>query len=476
MNGRVYDYNLGRFLSVDPFIQSPGNSQSMNPYSYIMNNPLAGMDPSGYVSCEEGKTCEIDVEDIEKVEITKDGDAIVTTSDGESYKVETVNGKEASGSYKAAYETITEIGSKIGNMMFGHISGNLDKADSDYTAMEYAEGVAAGIAQELGSAAEGIPQLEIANEVLSYLGIENPMQKLSTVRAATGKGAADAQVLITVLSLGTIAERKAIAQSIQKAGNALQKLIVKLFKGGCSFVAGTLVATSDGYVPIEELKSGDLILSKSDKTGEEEEKPINAVFVEEHEEVYKLAFEKADGDDEKVITTAEHPFMVKGRGWIPAAELELDDKIETLKGRYLNLKQIDVVKEKQLAYNFEVDDFHTYSVTESELWVHNTCVPWTLSTSKKVWANKGSASRHLTKHGHEFGVKTQEAFTTLAKSFSSKSGDDIVQLQTSSSFYKFEKGTNTMFIGNKKGKIVTFYKWDGRPDAAIDLLKEAGKL
>jgi hypothetical protein len=50
MNGRVYDYNLGRFLSVDPFIQEPGNSQSMNPYSYIMNNPLAGTDPSGYVS------------------------------------------------------------------------------------------------------------------------------------------------------------------------------------------------------------------------------------------------------------------------------------------------------------------------------------------------------------------------------------------------------------------------------------------
>ncbi|MEP2302183.1 MAG: SpvB/TcaC N-terminal domain-containing protein [Kangiellaceae bacterium] len=54
MNGRVYDYNLGRFLSVDPFIQSPGNSQSMNPYSYIMNNPLAGTDPSGYVSVKKG--------------------------------------------------------------------------------------------------------------------------------------------------------------------------------------------------------------------------------------------------------------------------------------------------------------------------------------------------------------------------------------------------------------------------------------
>ncbi len=48
MNGRAYDYNLGRFLSVDPFVQDAGNSQAMNPYSYVLNNPLAFTDPSGY--------------------------------------------------------------------------------------------------------------------------------------------------------------------------------------------------------------------------------------------------------------------------------------------------------------------------------------------------------------------------------------------------------------------------------------------
>jgi hypothetical protein len=48
MNGRMYDYNLGRFLSVDPFIHGAGNSQGINPYSYILNNPLAGTDPTGY--------------------------------------------------------------------------------------------------------------------------------------------------------------------------------------------------------------------------------------------------------------------------------------------------------------------------------------------------------------------------------------------------------------------------------------------
>ena len=52
MNGRVYDHRLGRFLSVDPLIQFPADSQSLNPYSYIMNNPMAGTDPSGYATCD----------------------------------------------------------------------------------------------------------------------------------------------------------------------------------------------------------------------------------------------------------------------------------------------------------------------------------------------------------------------------------------------------------------------------------------
>ena len=50
MNGRAYDAETGRFLSVDPFMQSPLSSQSLNPYSYVMNNPVMGTDPTGYIS------------------------------------------------------------------------------------------------------------------------------------------------------------------------------------------------------------------------------------------------------------------------------------------------------------------------------------------------------------------------------------------------------------------------------------------
>jgi len=48
MNGRVYDPELGRFLSPDPVVQAPYNTQNYNRYSYVWNNPLSLVDPSGY--------------------------------------------------------------------------------------------------------------------------------------------------------------------------------------------------------------------------------------------------------------------------------------------------------------------------------------------------------------------------------------------------------------------------------------------
>lgn len=48
MNGRIYDPKLGRFLQADPFVQSPLDTQMLNRYSYVRNNPLNATDPSGF--------------------------------------------------------------------------------------------------------------------------------------------------------------------------------------------------------------------------------------------------------------------------------------------------------------------------------------------------------------------------------------------------------------------------------------------
>jgi RHS repeat-associated protein len=48
MNGRVYDPVLGRFLSPDPIVQAPYDTQGLNRYAYVRNNPLRYTDPSGF--------------------------------------------------------------------------------------------------------------------------------------------------------------------------------------------------------------------------------------------------------------------------------------------------------------------------------------------------------------------------------------------------------------------------------------------
>ncbi len=52
MNGRIYDPTLGRFLQADPHIQDPFDTQSLNRYSYVGNNPLSLNDPTGYWSMD----------------------------------------------------------------------------------------------------------------------------------------------------------------------------------------------------------------------------------------------------------------------------------------------------------------------------------------------------------------------------------------------------------------------------------------
>ncbi len=52
MKGRIYDPRLGRFLTRDPVVQAPFFSQAHNHYSYVTNNPLRFIDPTGFAAYE----------------------------------------------------------------------------------------------------------------------------------------------------------------------------------------------------------------------------------------------------------------------------------------------------------------------------------------------------------------------------------------------------------------------------------------
>jgi RHS repeat-associated protein len=50
---RWYDSSLGRFIQADTIVPQPGNPQSLNRYSYVLNNALRYTDPTGMFSEDE---------------------------------------------------------------------------------------------------------------------------------------------------------------------------------------------------------------------------------------------------------------------------------------------------------------------------------------------------------------------------------------------------------------------------------------
>jgi RHS repeat-associated protein len=75
---RYYDPALGRFVQADTIVPEPGNPQALNRYSYVLNNPLRYIDPTGhghYVFLEED--LEVRITDDGTVQIVRGGSIFV---------------------------------------------------------------------------------------------------------------------------------------------------------------------------------------------------------------------------------------------------------------------------------------------------------------------------------------------------------------------------------------------------------------
>ena len=143
------------------------------------------------------------------------------------------------------------------------------------------------------------------------------------------------------------------------------------------FVAGTLIHTDKGLVPIQDIKVGDLILSKSvlskpeDGSGDIEYKPVVKTFGHEDKEMWIVRLEKNNtspyrlkpGDenfdiqnyllaDKKVqsasrfsdfLATPNHPVWVVGAMENPQADIEFYDQP--------HFKRVDELQQYEIAVN-----------------------------------------------------------------------------------------------------------------------------
>jgi hypothetical protein len=150
-----------------------------------------------------------------------------------------------------------------------------------------------------------------------------------------------------------------------------QSASIRAVRGQNCFAAGTPVLTPDGQKPIEELRPGDLVLSRSehDLHAPPEPRLVRDTFVR----VAPVIVLQIDGVT--IRTTAEHPFYVKGKGWQCAKELQVGDRLATSDGQWATVEQIGDAGQVVTVYNLSVEDYHTYFVGHEAwgfaIWVHN---------------------------------------------------------------------------------------------------------
>ena len=122
--------------------------------------------------------------------------------------------------------------------------------------------------------------------------------------------------------------------------------------------------------PIEEIEVGDKVLAYDEETGKLAYKPVVRLFRNETKEWYHVFVE-----GEKIVCTGGHPFYVLGIGFVEARNLKTSDKLLLSNGKEAIIEKVEAeqLAEAETTYNFEVEDFHTYYVTEKAVLVHNTC-------------------------------------------------------------------------------------------------------
>jgi hypothetical protein len=187
---------------------------------------------------------------------------------------------------------------------------------------------------------------------------------------------------------------------------------------GACFVAGTLVHTDNGLLSIEKLRIGDMVLSRSEEKRETGYRRVVSTLVQEEQELWLIEYVlTSETEIRTLVATGSHPFWVRGAGWTsvenlnPLDQLELDgdkdncvykvrkilktgtpgvgwtyDSMEDV-GPFIDLRDghVNVGRSLELdiadgpaneyltcrVYDIEVEEFHTYYVGESGVWVYD---------------------------------------------------------------------------------------------------------
>ncbi len=185
------------------------------------------------------------------------------------------------------------------------------------------------------------------------------------------------------------------------------------------FIAGTMVLTTAGLVAIERLKAGDVVISTNPDTLETASKTVLETYVRKVDKLVHLTI-----NGEEIVTTDNHPFYVQGRGFINAGSLLVGDKLISVNGEdlFVEKHRVEEFDEPVAVYNFQVEDYHTYFVGESAVWVHNS--ECKVSTSRRDHILEGEGPNDPG-HGPNRGFGNSAFPDTWTDDYAIKAVEDV---------------------------------------------------
>ncbi|MGP3954635.1 RHS repeat-associated core domain-containing protein [Nonomuraea sp. 3N208] len=380
LGARYYDPSIAKFVSTDPLL-AVGKPQWINPYSYAGNNPIGLSDPEGLipdhgctggerftVQCKQAKAC-----------------AKPNSKTCKNFKAQVAEGKRRAKLVLQRMHYLQQFQSEcLGSaMLAGALTGKLNTRAC--ATLAYLAGIPIS---NTGKIPDYWRDMHWAAKLLledSYDCV-NMNSITACMMMATGGAAGTAKNGVKVGAKG-------IKEAFKRLG--------KLFKKCSSFVPGTLVLMANGtHKRIEDLKVGDKVRATDPVTGRTTPETVLATITSHGDKQLVRITVDTDGDQGKgtgmVISTAEHPFWVIGRGdWVSAANLHKGMKLRDVTGDAVTVIAVSSFRnENRRVHNLTVENVRTYYVAaaETDLLVHN-CPPNAEDADEAAAAAAAAAKR-----------------------------------------------------------------------------------
>ncbi len=141
-------------------------------------------------------------------------------------------------------------------------------------------------------------------------------------------------------------------------------------------------------------------------TGEQVLKRVIKVYVKETDHLVHIGISTG----EEIETTENHPFYTEDRGWVAASDLYEGERLHTEDGTVITVtyNHDEWLKEPVKVYYLEVEELHTYYVTDDRVLVHNQYINQNdrddyddVPTRERIGKQKGNAPRNNQKQNEQ---------------------------------------------------------------------------